>query len=55
VEGKDKLLHLKWDYICKHAGYKKVEKNIKTNVKKKDWYYSKDSRHAKNFKMACFL
>jgi hypothetical protein len=51
VEGKDKLLLPKWDSLCNHASYKKVENFIGTNVKKRDWYYSKYSRHAKNQKL----
>jgi hypothetical protein len=41
VERKDKLLLPKWDSLCNHASYKKVENFIGTNVKKRDWYYSK--------------
>jgi hypothetical protein len=48
VEGKDKLLLPKWDSFRKHAGCKKAKKNTRIDVKKGDWYYSKDSKHAKN-------
>jgi hypothetical protein len=51
VEGKDKLLLPKWDSLCKHAVHKNAKKTIRTDVKKADWYYSKDSKHAKNHKL----
>jgi hypothetical protein len=51
VKRKDKLLLPKWDFLCKHVGRKKAKKNIRTNVKKGDWYYSKDYKHAKNHKL----
>jgi hypothetical protein len=51
VDGKDNLLPVKWDSFCTHVGRKKVEKNIKTNVKKKVWYYSKYFKHAKNLNL----
>jgi hypothetical protein len=35
VEGKDKLLAHKWDFFCKHVGYKKVNGNMGFNVKEK--------------------
>jgi hypothetical protein len=54
VDGKDKLLLSKWDFICKYAGNKKAKKNIGMDVKKWDWYYSKVFKHAKNKKIACF-
>jgi hypothetical protein len=44
----------KWDFICKHVGSKMAEKNIGTKVKKKDYYYSKASKHAKHHKFVCF-
>ncbi len=47
-------MFLKWDFFCKHAHRKKTKKNIGTNVKKWDWYYSKVSRHAKNKKLFTF-
>jgi hypothetical protein len=37
--------------LCKHASRKKAKKSIGTNVKKGDWYYSKDFKHAKNHKL----
>jgi hypothetical protein len=55
VEGTNKLLFPKWDYLYKHVGCKKVEKNIRIDVKKRDWYYSKVSKHAKNKKNICFF
>jgi hypothetical protein len=36
VDGKDKLLHAKWDSFCNHVGRKKAKNNIRTYVKKKD-------------------
>jgi hypothetical protein len=30
---------------------KRLKNNIGTNVKKGDWYYSKDSKYAKNHKL----
>jgi hypothetical protein len=50
VEGKDKSLLLKWDFLYNHV----VHKNTKTNVKKGVWYYSKVCRHAKNKKLFFF-
>jgi hypothetical protein len=41
VEGKDKVLFAKWDFLAKHAGHKKAAKDIGIDVKKGDWYYSK--------------
>ncbi len=41
-------------FFCKHVRRKKVEKNIGTNVRKRDWYYSKVSKHAKNKKLLAF-
>ncbi len=41
MEGKDKLLALKWAFLYKHACCKKVDKNNKIDMKKGDWYYSK--------------
>jgi hypothetical protein len=41
----------KWYFLCKHASRMKVDKNIKTNVRKGDWYYSKNYRHVKNYKL----
>jgi hypothetical protein len=54
VDRKDKLLVVKWESLCKHVGHKKVDKNIGIGVKKRDWYYSKDSRHANNKKLLVF-
>jgi hypothetical protein len=51
VEGKDKILDAKWDSLCMHVGRRKTKKNIGTNVKKGDWYYSKYYKHAKNHKL----
>ncbi len=34
MEGKDKILDVKWDSLCKHVGQRKIKKNIGTNVKK---------------------
>jgi hypothetical protein len=41
LEGKYKLLALKWAFLYKHACCKKVDKNIEIDMKKGDWYYSK--------------
>jgi hypothetical protein len=51
VEGKNKVLFAKWDYLVKHVGCRKVAKDIGTHVKKGDWYYIKLGRHAKNQKL----
>jgi hypothetical protein len=51
VEGNFKPFIPKWDSLCKHVGHKKVNKNNGTNVKKRDWYYSKVYRHTKNQKL----
>jgi hypothetical protein len=48
VEGKDKVLFVKWDSLAKHVGRRKAAKDIGTNVKKRDWYYFKVCKHAKN-------
>ncbi len=48
MEGKDKFLFPKWDFLCKQVGYKKFDKNIGINVKKGDWCYLKVYKHAKN-------
>ncbi len=45
------MLSTKWDSLGKHVGCRKLEKDIGTNVKKGDWYYSKVCRHAKNQKL----
>jgi len=47
VEGKDKLLAIKWDSLCKHASYKKTQKNI-GSMKKGEWYCTKSYKHVKN-------
>ncbi len=51
VERKDEIFDAKWDSFCKHVGQRKAEKNIGTNVKKGDWYFSKYCKHAKNHKL----
>lgn len=51
VEGKDKIFVTKWDSLCKHASWKKTQRNIGTNVKKGDWYHTKYCKHAKNHKL----
>jgi hypothetical protein len=51
VEGEFKPFTPKWDSLCKYIGHKKVNKNIGTDVKIGDWYYSKVYRHAKNQKL----
>jgi len=48
VEGKDRFLFPKWDFLCKQIGDKKFDKNIGIDVKKGDWYYLKVCKHAKN-------
>ncbi len=45
------MLYVAWDYLVKHVGCKKATKDIKNNVKKKDWYYYKVCKHAKNQKL----
>jgi hypothetical protein len=54
LERKDKIFVIKWDSLCKHASWRKVERNIGTNVKKKDWYHSKNCKHVKNYKLFAF-
>ncbi len=39
---KDKLFAPKWDSFCKHVSQNKANKNIGINVKKRDWFYSKN-------------
>jgi hypothetical protein len=51
MEGKDKILDVKWDSLCKHVSQRKTKNNIGTNVKRGDWYYSKYCKHAKNHKL----
>ncbi len=36
VERKDMLFTPKWYFLCKHESCMKVDKNIKTNVQKRD-------------------
>jgi hypothetical protein len=48
VEGKDKVLFAKWDFLVKHAGHRMATKDIGIDVKKGDYYYSKVCKHAKN-------
>lgn len=48
VERKYKILVAKWDSLCKPTGWQKIKINIKINVKKGEWYYSKDCKHTKN-------
>jgi hypothetical protein len=45
--GKKKLV-VKWDSFCKHVGRQKAERNMGSNVKKRDRFYSKVYKHAKN-------
>jgi hypothetical protein len=47
VEQKYNHLAFKWDSFQKHVGCKKTKKVLK-GVKKRDWYISKDYKHAKN-------
>jgi hypothetical protein len=54
VERKDMLFTPKWYFLCKHESCMKVDKNIKTNVQKRDWHYSKVYRHVKNYKLHVF-
>ncbi len=51
VERKNKLFVPKWDSICNHVRHMKANKNIGNGVKKRDWYYSKVCKHAKNWKL----
>jgi hypothetical protein len=53
VDGKNKMLYVKWDSLVKHVGHKKATKDIKNDVKKGDLYYYKVCKHAKNQK--CLL
>jgi len=50
VEGKNKIFVVKWDSLCKHVGCQKAVKNMGSNVNKRDWFYSKVYKHAKNQK-----
>jgi hypothetical protein len=54
VERKDIILAIKWDSLYNHASKRKVEMNIGIDVKKGDWYHSKDCKHAKNYKLFAF-
>jgi hypothetical protein len=36
VEGKDKVLSVKWDFLAKYASRRKAAKDIGTDVKKGD-------------------
>jgi hypothetical protein len=47
VEGKDKLLAIKWDSLCKQVGCKKAQKNI-GSMKKGESYYTKSCKNVKN-------
>jgi heme-degrading monooxygenase HmoA len=51
VEGKDKILVTNWDTLCKHANWRKTQRNIGMNVKKGEWYHTKYCKHAKNHKL----
>jgi hypothetical protein len=50
VEGKNKILVAKGDSICKHEGCHKAMRNMEFDVKKRDWFYSKVCKYAKNQK-----
>jgi hypothetical protein len=50
VEGKNKILVVKWDSFCKHEGCQKAMRNMGSDVKKRDWFYSKVCKHVKNQK-----
>ncbi len=54
MEGKDKMFATKWDSFCKYVGWRKTKRNIGTNVKKWDWYRSKDCRDVNNYKLLAF-
>jgi len=54
VEGKDKVLSNKWDFLAKHPSHRKATKDIGIDVKKGDWHYSKVCKHAKNQKLFAF-
>jgi hypothetical protein len=54
VEGNDKILDAKWDSFCKHIGRRKAKKNTRIDVKKRDCYYYKYCKHAKNHKLFTF-
>jgi hypothetical protein len=51
VEGENKMLYAKWDSLAKYIGRKKATNDIMIDVKKKDWYYYKVRKHAKNQKL----
>ncbi len=51
MEGENKMLYVKWDFLAKHVGRIKTTKDIMTNVKKRDWYYYKICKHVKNQKL----
>ncbi len=50
VEGKNKILVVKWDSLCKREGCQKAMRNMGSDVKKRDLFYSKVCKHAKNWK-----
>jgi hypothetical protein len=50
VKRKKKILAAKWDSFCHHACCQKVVKSMGFDVKKKDWFYFKVCKHAKNQK-----
>jgi len=41
------MFALNWDSFCKHIGHKKTKKYL-SSMKKKEWYYTKNHKHAKN-------
>ncbi len=47
-EGMNKLLASKWDFFCKYASCEKDNKNMGIYMKRKNPYYSKVCKHAKN-------
>ncbi len=51
VEGNDRILVAKWNFLYKHASQQKTKKIIKTNVKKGELYYSQICKHAINHKL----
>jgi hypothetical protein len=45
---KNKLLFLKWDTLQKHAGRRKVDKDIKDVCRKGEYYWSATYAHQRN-------
>ncbi len=50
VERKNKILVVKWNSLCKHVRHQKVVKNMGFRCEKREQFYSKVCKHAKNWK-----